>query len=225
MNESNIEHPINLPSLEKAFKDRLEVIVNEFTRAFDTIKKYPRSVTFFGSARLTEENKYYQQAKDLAGKIVKDLNYSIVTGGGSGIMKAANQGAKEAGGQSIGFQINIGQELGGEDYTTDKQLFHYFFARKVALSFAAETYIFFPGGFGTLDELFEILTLVQTKKIAPVPIILFGVDFWEPLDMVIKSTLYDAGTIDKNDIALYTITNDEEKILDIIRSAPVRVMP
>jgi uncharacterized protein (TIGR00730 family) len=138
-------------------------------------------------------------------------------------MRAANRGAYEAGGNSVGLTIELPREQLTNEYLTNKINFHYFFSRKVCLSFSAEAYIFLPGGFGTLDEFLEILTLVQTAKIPRVPMILVGESFWKPLEKFFEEVLVTEGMIDKEDTNLYTITDDEETILNIIKNAPVRL--
>lgn len=195
----------------------------EISGGLDFIKKYPRSVTFFGSARFKEGTKYYEKARSIARKIVEKTGHTIVTGGGPGIMEGGNRGAQEGGGNSLGLGIELPTEQRINPYVTDSVLFYYFFTRKVSLAFSAEAYLFFPGGFGTLDEFFEILTLVQTRKIEKVPIILVGKDYWEPINKLIKELLYDKfKTIDKEDLGLYTVTEDEDKIVEIVKNAPLR---
>lgn len=215
--------PITLLELGEAAKKRVSLISKEFTEGFEFIKNYPRSVTFFGSARTNQGEHYYEKARNLAKKIIEELHYSVVTGGGPGIMEAANRGAFEAGGNSIGLNIELPREQISNKYITHQMSFHYFFSRKVCLSFSAEAYIFFPGGFGTLDEFLEILTLVQTNKIPRIPIILFGEDYWKPLELFFKEKLLTNSMIDSNDINLYLITDDETKVIDMVKNAPVRI--
>jgi uncharacterized protein (TIGR00730 family) len=215
--------PITLFEIGEAAKKRVAFISKEFTNGFEFIKNYPRSVTFFGSARTKNNEVYYEKAKGLAGRIVKDLHYSVITGGGPGIMEAANKGAFEAGGNSLGLTIDLPKEQLSNKYLTDKEDFHYFFSRKVCLSFSAEAYVFFPGGFGTLDEFLEILTLVQTSKIPRAPIILIGSSFWNPLDQLFKEVLLQNKMVDEEDVSLYTISDDEDQILKIIKEAPIRL--
>ena len=214
--------PLTKTELEKAAKKRLSVITKEFKEGFEFIRHYPRSVTFFGSSRFQPDNKHYQTARRIA-YALSNAGYAIVTGGGPGIMEAANYGALESGGPSVGLNIEIPNEQVTNPYVTTSINFYYFFSRKVVLSFAAEAYIFFPGGFGTLDEFFEMITLVQTGKIPRVPIILVGSDFWKPLHAFIKKELYEEHkAIDKEDMDIYTITDDEKKIIEIVKSAPQR---
>jgi uncharacterized protein (TIGR00730 family) len=215
--------PLTLQEISESAQKRIALISKEFSDGFEFVKNYPRSVTFFGSARTKEDEKYYKKAEELAGKIVKGLHYSVMTGGGPGIMEAANKGAFKAGGNSLGLTIELPREQMDNQYLTDKEDFHYFFSRKVCLSFSAEAYLFFPGGFGTLDEFLEILTLVQTGKIPKAPIIMVGVEFWKPLEEIFEKGLLENHMIEEKDLKLYTITDDEEEILKIIKEAPIRL--
>jgi len=186
-------------------------------------KDHNKSVTFWGSARLTEDHEDYQRALRLARRISGELGYIITTGGGPGIMEAGNRGAYEMGKPSLGLTIKLPMEQNTNKYVTEEVPFYFFFSRKVLMAYSAEAYLYFPGGFGTLDELFEILTLVQTEKINKLPIILVGKKFWEPLDKFIKETLLkDFATISPEDLDLYTITDDEEEIMRILKGAPMR---
>lgn len=205
-------------------KQRFDKINTEFKEGLNHIKNHPKSVTMFGSARLPESDKYYQKAMSLARKISCE-GFSVITGGGPGIMEAGNRGAFESNckGKSVGYNIELPYEQSLNDFTDDSYSFYYFFSRKVTMTFSAEAYVYFPGGFGTLDELFEILTLVQTGKIEKVPIILVGNEFFGKLDSYIKDVMRDTyKTISPEDIDLYTITEDESEILEIIRNAPMR---
>ncbi len=213
--------PFTVEELEEALKNRVGVITKEFTDGFDFIKKYPKSVTFFGSARLTEDNPHYLQALNLAKKL-SDKYYSVVTGGGPGIMEAGNRGAKMGNGRSLGLTIKLPHEQKTNQYVTDYVEFYYFFSRKVILSFSAEAYVYFPGGFGTMDEFFEILTLVQTGKIKKVPIILMGSAYWNKLDAFIKEELLAKKMVEAKDLELYHICDDEDEAVKIIENSPVR---
>lgn len=219
--EKNI--PLSLAEISEAAQKRVNLITKEFSEGFEFIKNYPRSVTFFGSARTVEGDTCYDRARDLARRIVSELRYTVVTGGGPGVMEAANRGAFEAGGNSIGLTIDLPSEQETNKYLTDRIDFHYFFSRKVCLSFSAEAYVFFPGGFGTLDEFLEILTLVQTGKITKAPIILFGPNFWTPLHDFFRKMLVNHGRVDESDLTNYIITESEEEVLEIIKNAPIRV--
>ena len=206
---------------ETAF-ERIHLIAEEFANGFKFLENYPKSVTIFGGSHFNDTNEYYKKALSLGARVVKDLQYSVVTGGGPGIMEAANRGAFEAGGPSLGLTIELSRKQVQNQYLNKKVDFYYFFSRKVCLAFSAEAYIFFPGGLGTLDEFFEIVTLIQTNKIEPVPIILFGTEFWNPLHELMKKELLSRGTIEPDDLKLYTITDNEEHVLDIIRNAPIK---
>lgn len=200
---------------------RVCIINQEFQQGFDFMKSYPKSVTFFGSARLALDHPAAQQAMSLAGKLAQ-AGYTIVTGGGDGIMEAANKGAYDAGGHSVGISVQLPKEQVTNDYVTDAIDFHHLFSRKVTLAYSAEAYVYFAGGFGTLDELFEVLTLKQTHKIAPVPIILVGTSFWEPLKDFIQKVLVTEGTINQEDTNLFIITDDEDLVVETIKAAPIR---
>lgn len=197
---------------------RLETIEEEFQRGFALVSKHQGTVTVFGSARFTEDNPYYGQARELGGKLARN-GFTVVTGGGGGIMEAANRGAFEAGGDSIGLNIALPHEQQLNPYVTETMAFQHFYARKVMLVFSSEALVVFPGGFGTLDEMFEVLTLVQTRKTATVPIILVGASFWKPLDDFIKQQLRDdTSAITPGDENLYYITDDLDEIVSRIET-------
>ena len=196
-----------------AKNQRASRIAGEFDRGLRFIKKYKKAVTFYGSARFKSNNPHYKDARSL-GFALSKLGYAIITGGGPGIMEAGNRGAKEAGGPSIGLNIELPHEQVINPYVTDSLSFFYFFSRKTTMSFSAEAYVFFPGGFGTLDECFEIITLIQTKKLHSIPVILVGSDFWKPLQSFIEKTVLEAhAAIDKKDLRLYVILDDQEEII------------
>ncbi|MDX9893181.1 MAG: TIGR00730 family Rossman fold protein [Patescibacteria group bacterium] len=214
--------PLTTEEINRDIKKRISHIAKEFTLGFDFIKTHQKSVTFFGSARLGAENPYYQKAVRLS-KALAQNGYAVLTGGGPGIMEAANLGALKGKGDSLGLTISLPKEQVTNPYVSDFREFHYFFTRKVCLTFSAEAYIYFPGGFGTLDEFFEILTLIQTNKILPVPIILVGKDFWQPLEQFLCKTVYrDFKAISKEDFKLYHLTEDEKEIIEIIKKSPIR---
>ena len=214
--------PLTLKEIHEAAVKRVALIAREFRNGFEFIKDYAKSVTFFGSSLLQEGHPYYNKSRSLAYRVVKELGYSIFTGGGPGLMEAANRGGFEAGGNSLGLNIKLPHEQATNPYLTDHISFYYFFGRRVCLAFSAEAYVFFPGGFGTSNEFFEILTLVQTNKISPVPIILVGKEFWTALEDFMREKMIALGTIEEEDLKLYTITDDEDEIMNIIRNAPVR---
>lgn len=221
-NYTNVE-PITFSKLDEDTQGRIDRISEEFKNGFTLIKNTDLAVTFWGSARLSSEDPMYIKAEKLAARISTELGHTIITGGGPGIMAAGNCGAYDAGGKSVGLTIKLPFEQKTNLCLTHHMDFKYFFARKVCLAFAAESYVYFPGGFGTLDELFEILTLVQTKKIEPAPsIILVGKKYWKGLDKFIKKTLLKNGMISKEDINLYTITDNDDEIIKLIKESANR---
>ncbi|NUM25067.1 MAG: TIGR00730 family Rossman fold protein [Candidatus Buchananbacteria bacterium] len=225
LNLPSVELPIKPLTVEEVNRDmrrRISNIKKEFTVGFDFIKTHPKSVTFFGSARLKPADPYYQKAVSLAKRLAKE-GYAVVTGGGPGVMEAANLGALKGKGDSLGLTIRLPKEQVTNPYVSDFREFHYFFTRKVCLTFSAEAYIYFPGGYGTLDEFFEILTLVQTNKIERVPIVLVGRKFWRPMHSFLNNYVYQRfKAIDKEDMKLYYMLDDEEQIVEIIKRSPVR---
>ena len=214
---------LEIHEVDMIVKKRSEVANKEFEKGYNLIKRYPRSVSILGSARLGEDNPYYQRARNLCNKIVKELGYAVVTGGGPGIMEGANRGAYEAGGVSLGFNIILPKEQSINKYVTESVDFEYFFSRKTLLFFGSESYIYFPGGFGTLDEFFEMITLIQTGKINPAPIILVGREFWEPVVKLLKDLLLEKfNAINIADLDIFKIVDDEDEIIQIIKNAPFR---
>ena len=209
---------------EGAVNNHIELISKEFRQGFDFVKKYPKSVSIFGSARLKPGTAHYIEAEKLAQGIVRELGYAIITGGGPGIMEASNKGAMESGGASLGLQVSLPHEHTHNEYLTDSSRFTYFFTRKAMLMFAAEAYVFFPGGFGTMDEFFGLVTLVQTGKLPKVPIILFGGEYWHNFKKFIKENMSDTHqTIDPKDLDLFEITDSVDRVIEIVREAPVSV--
>lgn len=222
--EEEVKHVRALSDAD--IKQRMKRINEDFRQGFEMIQKHPDTVTFFGSARVGEDDKYYRQARALAKKIVEDLKITIVSGGGSGIMEAASRGAQDAEGRSLGMTIELPYEQVTNDYLTHSVDFYYFFSRKVALAFSARAYVYFPGGFGTLDEFFEILTLKQTGKIPPIPIILYGSEYWRPLLDFIEHSLRDKyQTISPKDSDLYVLSDSFDEIVGIIASAKHQARP
>lgn len=215
--------PLTMKQVQSAIDQRVSIVEKEFRAGLEFIAKYQKSVTFFGSSKLDSKNPYCQKAEHLAKRISSELGYAVTTGGGGGIMGAANKGAYEAGGSSLGLLIELPNEQKANQYLTDYLDFKFFFNRKVSLSFSAEAYIFFPGGFGTMDEFFEIVTLIQTGKIPKTPIICVGEDFWNEIKELVKKIMSEKNKmIEKEDLDLFIITDDETKIVEIIRNAPLR---
>lgn len=205
-----------------SIKNHLDKIHEEFKDGFAFLHKYPKSVTIYGSARTKPGSQEWNQAEELGRKIVKDIGYTVITGGGPGTMEAAHKGANEAGGQAIALGIDLPHEGNTNPYATDRLQFTYFFSRKTMLNFAAEAYVFFPGGYGTFDELFSTMTLIQTRKIPSVPVILVGSRFWNSLaDFITKNMLEQQEAISDYDMDIFKITDDLDQVIDIIRTAPV----
>lgn len=201
---------------------RIFRIMAEFVSGFQFIGHLKKSVTFFGSARLKEDSHYYQDARRL-GYLLGQAGYEVVTGGGPGIMEAGNRGDFEATGKSIGLNIQLPFNQRMNPYVTNGVGFHYFFTRKVMMSAVGQAYVFFPGGFGTLDEFFEMVTLVQTKKMARTPIILIGEDYWRPLMDWIEEIVYKKlDGIHQEDMCIYTLVSSPEEALKIIKKSRPR---
>jgi len=194
---------------------RIFKILSEFVGGFDTLSHISPAVTFFGSARFDENNFYYKKAYQLSYEFGKG-GYNVITGGGPGIMEAANRGAKDAGVTSVGLNIKLPKEQKPNPYQTLSMSFEYFFVRKVMLIRYSIAYLVFPGGFGTMDELSEALTLIQTKKSPRFPLILFGKSFWEGLVDFYKNTLIKHGTIDEEDLSLINLTDDIDEAISIV---------
>jgi uncharacterized protein (TIGR00730 family) len=190
-------------------------IISEFVDGFETLTHLGPSVSVFGSARLKEDSKHYVEAVELSQKISKK-GFAIITGGGPGLMEAANRGAMEAAGKSCGLSISLPFEDQSNPYIDPKfdLNFRYFFIRKVMFMRYAQGFVFLPGGFGTLDELFEALTLIQTEKIHPFPIYLYNTQFWEGIISWIKDTAIREGTLSEKDLDLIQITDDQDEIAE-----------
>jgi len=210
------ECPLMVCKPRKIESWRVFKIMSEFVEGFDIIRRYGLAISFFGSSKTPSDNEKYLQAEELAGRLSKK-GFAVITGGSSGIMQAANKGAFEAGGASVGLNIHLPDMQSYNPYLTERFEFDHFFVRKVLLTYASEVYVYFPGGFGTLDEFFEIVTLVQTKKIRKVPIVLFGKSYWEPLLAFIeKELLKEFKTIDAGDMTLFTIVDSVDEAYNYI---------
>ncbi len=192
-------------------------IMAEFIEGFEFLSKLKKEVTFFGSARSMPNNPYYKIAKEL-GYLLGKKNYTVITGGGPGMMEAANWGAYDAGGESIGLDIELPTEQRRNQFVTKSIGFHYFFTRKVMLSASAQAYVFFPGGFGTMDEMTEMVTLIQTGKIPRnVPVILVGKKYWAPfLKWVNEVMCEEQRFIDKEEVAILRLVDTAEEAFRII---------
>ncbi|WP_022854158.1 LOG family protein [Thermodesulfatator atlanticus] len=190
---------------------RLFKIMAEFVEGFEELPKVYPAITVFGSNRVRPGHPYYQKAEEIARLLAKE-GFSVITGGGPGIMEAANKGAAEAGAYSVGLNIRLPREQQANPYANIKLEFRYFFVRKVMMAKYAVGLMCLPGGFGTLDEFFEIVTLVQTHKIRPVPIVLVESKFWEGLVDWMKKRLLHEGMISKEDLDLFTVLDDPREI-------------
>jgi len=192
-------------------------ILSEFVDGFEKMARIGPCVTIFGSARMTPENDYYQLATEI-GKQLSLNGYGVITGGGPGIMEAGNKGAKLGGAPSVGLNIDLPFEATSNAYIDkDKNIdFDYFFVRKVMFVKYSQAFVVMPGGMGTLDELFEALTLIQTQKIDKFPIILVGTDFWSGLIKWVKQTLLKEGTVSETDLKLISVVDSPNEVLEII---------
>jgi len=214
-------HQYGLDSFNVGDSWRLFKIMSEFVDGFDTLSALPHpAVSFFGSARTTPDDPCYELTVEIARKL-SQAGYPILTGGGPGIMEAANKGAFEADGISIGLNINLPFEQEPNIFTNLPLEFKYFFVRKVMFIKYAMAFICMPGGFGTLDELFESLTLMQTLRIKPFPVILVCNDFWGGLVDWFKDKLLDEGTISKEDMFLFNVFDDPDEIVSYIKKTVI----
>jgi uncharacterized protein (TIGR00730 family) len=193
-------------------------IAEEFRAGFEIVDTVPKpAVTIFGSARVREDNPIYEHAR-AAARLFAQSGFTVVTGGGPGVMEAANRGAKEAGGVSVGFNIELPHEQHENRYLDIGHSFQHFYARKTMLVKAAEGFVMFPGGFGTLDEMFEALTLIQTGKVLHFPVVLVGRRYWSDLLDWIGDELLDHGMISRDDVRLLYLTDDPaEAVSEVVR--------
>ncbi|HID95218.1 MAG TPA: TIGR00730 family Rossman fold protein [Candidatus Latescibacteria bacterium] len=194
---------------------RIFRIMAEFVDGFEVLSKVGPAVSIFGSSKMSRDDIYYKVTERIAALLVK-ANYAVITGGGPGIMEAANKGAMEAGGESIGLNILIPAQQKPNPFIKTLLEFRYFFARKVMFVKYAKAFIIMPGGFGTMDELFEALTLVQTGRIQPFPIILVGKDYWKGLIDWLKGYTLKNGYILEEDLDIFTVIDEPEKVVEAI---------
>lgn len=217
--------PVEEESFTENINWKIFRIMAEFVEGFEFLSRLENEVTFFGSARNGPSDPYYRVAKDL-GYLCGKNGYTVITGGGPGIMEAANWGAFDSGGESVGLDISLPMEQRSNQYVRRSIGFHYFFTRKVMLSASAQAYVFFPGGFGTMDELFEIVTLIQTGKMSDeVPVILVGKTFWQPLlnwihEMMIEKWRY----VSPPDLHIFNVVDTAEEAFAIIKKTKTRVL-
>lgn len=200
-----------LSKLSIADLERANAYAKDLSAGLQIIRSFPQGVTIFGSARLPQDNKYCQMAYKLGGMLAKN-GHAVVTGGGPGIMEAASHGSYEIGGRTIGLNITLKHEQFPNPYLTDCLTFEYFFARKVSLAMAAKVFVFFPGGFGTMDEISEILCLMQESKMPKMPMFLVGKDYWKSFDAPIKKMI-ELGLIGEKDTEIFKVTDDLDEIV------------
>jgi len=197
-------------------------IMGEFVEGFDTLANIGRAVSIFGSARVPEDHEQYLQAETTA-RLLTEAGFAVITGGGPGIMEAANKGARESGGLSIGCNIELPFEQGTNQYVEVSINFRYFFVRKTMFVKYSEAFIIFPGGFGTMDELFEALTLIQTGKIRNFPVVLVGTEYWSGMLAWIRETMLLEGKVSTDDLELLVVTDSPEEAVRVIIAAENRV--
>ncbi len=194
--------------------ERANAYAKDLTNGLQTIRSFPQGVTIFGSARLPQDNRYCKLAYKLGGLLAEN-GHAVVTGGGPGIMEAANHGAYEIGGRSVGLNITLTHEQFPNPYLTECITFEYFFARKVSLAMASKVFVFFPGGYGTMDEFSEILCLMQESKMPKMPVFLIGKTFWKRFERIAKSML-ELKLIDLKDTKIFKITDD---VTEVVKAA------
>ncbi|MFZ7128432.1 MAG: TIGR00730 family Rossman fold protein [Desulfobacterales bacterium] len=195
---------------------RLFKIMGEFVDGVEALHDLGPAVSIFGSARIPADDPNYRKAEDIAARFARE-NFAVITGGGGGVMEAANKGASEAGGVSVGLNINLPFEQKPNPYANIQLEFHYFFIRKVMFVKYATAYIIMPGGFGTLDELFEAMTLIQTHRIKPLPVILVGSEYWSGLVDWIRRQLLENRRISPHDMDIFQIIDDPEEVVKTVK--------
>src|SRR5436190_7470163 len=191
-------------------------VLADLWQGLSTFENIKNCVTVYGSARFQEGDKYYELARSM-GKTLAENGFTVITGGGPGVMEAANRGAKEGGGTSLGCNIILPFEQKLNPYIDIKVEFEFFFTRKVILRKNSVAYVLMPGGFGTMDEIFEVLTLIQTGKLPPRPVICMGSDYWKHLGTFLRETMVNAGTISPEDLELALVTDDAKEAIDYIK--------
>ncbi len=211
---------VNKPTVEDLRLEdpwRVFKIMAEFVDGFEELSDLGPAVSIFGSARTKKTNKYYKMAEKTAELLVKE-GYAVITGGGPATMEAANKGAFKAKGASVGLNIDLPFEQKPNRYVTTLINFHYFFCRKVMFVKYASAFVIFPGGFGTLDEFFESLTLIQTQRMERFPVILFGSEYWKGLGEWLKYTMLAHGNIDKEDLNIFQVVDEPQDVIKMIRN-------
>jgi uncharacterized protein (TIGR00730 family) len=202
-------------------EDRIERISDELRMGFDALATVGAAASFFGSARTPPGDPDYELARETA-RVVGESGMAVITGGGPGIMEAANRGAQDAGALSVGLNIELPFEQGGNPHCDIALEFHYFFARKIMFVRYASGFVVFPGGFGTMDELWEALTLIQTGKIIEFPVVLVGTDYWRGLVDWVGERMLAEGNISPDDVELWTLTDDPAEVRDVLMAAAHR---
>ena len=210
-----MQRPFADPSFLESDAWRALRIMGEFIDGFDALARLGPAVSIFGSARTRPDDPMFRQAETLAARL-SEQGFTVITGGGPGIMTAANKGAKEADGVSVGLAIDLPRETGLNPYVDLPAYFRYFFVRKTMFVKYAQAFVIFPGGFGTFDELFESLTLVQTDKIDHFPIILFDSSYWAGLIDWLRAQVVARGNVSEQDLELFRVSDDIEEVVDII---------
>lgn len=210
---SKIEEEL-MKKLSIADLERANAYAKDLGRGLQIVRSFPQGVTIFGSARLEQESKYCKMAYNL-GRMLAENGHAVITGGGPGIMEAASHGAYEIGGRTIGLNITLAHEQFPNPYLTDCLTFEYFFARKVSLAMAAKVFVFFPGGFGTMDELSEVLCLMQEAKMPKMPVFLIGESYWKGFDKMIGKMIA-LGLISAKDTGIFKIT---DKLSEVVEAA------
>jgi uncharacterized protein (TIGR00730 family) len=215
---SNKQYLINDITVKDTW--RMFHIMAEFVEGFEALAEYHPSVTIFGSSQVKDGDEVYQKAERI-GQLLAENGFGVITGGGPGVMEAANRGAALAGGKSIGLNIELPLEQTPNPYTNINLSFHYFFVRKVMFIKYAVAYIILPGGFGTMDELFESITLIQTHKIRPFPVILVGSEYWKGLFDWIKGVVLKGGKISPEDLDILQLVDEPEEIIKTIKKTVI----
>ena len=218
----NVCLPYDEPAFTESANWRIFRIMAEFVEGFEFLQPLVGEVSIFGSARTQENNEFYISARKL-GKLLGENGFTVLTGGGPGIMEAANRGAVEGGGESVGLNIQLPREQRTNPYVKRSIGFHYFFTRKVMLSASAQAYVFYPGGFGTMDEMTEMVTLIQTGKMPDnVPVILVGKSYWGPWLEWVKTAMGEAHYIEPEELKIIQLVDTPEEALKIIQSTHER---
>jgi len=205
-------------ALRKTDPWRVLRIMGEFVEGFEKLGDVQNAVAIFGSARLAPDDEHYQAAVETA-RLLAAAGFPIITGGGPGVMEAANRGAVEGSGVSIGCNIELPHEQGTNPFVRRSMYFRFFFVRKTMFAKYSMGFVVFPGGFGTLDELFEALTLIQTGKVSSFPVVLVGTRYWDGLVTWLRETMAGEGKIDESDLGLFHVTDDPHEVLRIMREA------